>query len=247
MFSDSIKNLRNAAQATTKSNGELLAEMTRNGVLKDPFHKANKSIENGKVLSMIMGGGGITGLVGVGASFQAMSMTAAGVASASTSLASIGTLLTGLGTVAVGGAILPVATVVTIGAAVAGVAGLAITSLRTVDYAALEVDRDKAIWNNNRNPNGHDSKIGIKNWFQGAKNLISENINDIKSKYTGNSVDMLSASIKAKDYNRAEKLLDANPKLIHELNSKGTSVLGMAIAAKNPNLVQKNSKCWCRH
>lgn len=183
-ISDLVASLRDAAQATTPTNAQLLAEWHKTDAQYKYAQKVSgeKAREKGEILSAGLGLVGLLGMIGVAASNQSLGIATSHVSLAlgASVLSGVGATLAGLGTVAIGGVVLPVATIATLGASVIGVVGLAISACRPVDQAKGQAAaRDKAtdiVVNGVFDPAGRSGDIEVGNWITGAKNMIGSSV-----------------------------------------------------------------------
>ena len=215
MFSKMIAGLRLEAEKVSGANCAMLANSRGKAwELADKFSgqsAKNRATASGAALGM----GGVLSLIGVAMANQAagtvamytgytaVQTAAFGAVGLSTSagafttmLAGASATLAGLGTVAVGSAILPVATVIALGAGVAGVAVLGISRL-------MRIDRDKghaittALINDDRdslNKIGRQD-VGMSDWLVGAKNWVVKSLQDSLGKGGGLSVGSFSPDV----------------------------------------------------
>lgn len=121
---------------------------------------------------MTVGGLGLSmgsylGMMGIGIANQAATIGSAGV------LSSASTALAGLGTVTLGTAVLPVATVVALGGAVAGIAILGASRLMNVDRSkGFALQRTLEEGDLKKFQALSNDSLGLKDWFSGAKSLL---------------------------------------------------------------------------
>ena len=183
-------NLRKAAELTVPTNIEVYkAHANDRGV---PNNKVSDTL---KVAGLGTGMTGVLGVMGVAMANQAASTVAmyAGMTAAQTSslavaglatsagsftaaLGSVGTALAGMGSVAVAGASLPVASVVALGAAAAGVTMLAVGKAYSLmkeshNRGIPDAVVDRAFFD----PNGREAPK-LANWLKAAKSLVVESI-----------------------------------------------------------------------
>lgn len=194
MFSTMIKELRQEAELASAANAMmLLNSRTQGWSLVDKL--SGKSTKDRTLATgMGVGMGGVLSVVGVAMANQAAGMvgmyagmSAAQVAAASavglstsagtftTLLAGASTALASLGTIAVGASVLPVATVVALGAGVAGIAVMGVSAFMSVDHGK-SVELSNALKANDKhaiNEFGR-SNLGVSDWLVGAKNFVSK-------------------------------------------------------------------------
>lgn len=177
MFSKMIAGLRREAEMVSGVNCMMLA---------DEYAKSKSHIQdmNGpnktQVAGLALGSGGVLGIMGLAIANQAAAYGAAGV------LTSASTALAGLGAVAVGVTILPVATVIVLGAGLAGVATIGIGALMKMvpnKIRTADLRDDDLSWAIRNNQQGMLKEIGMENiglgaWLSGAKNLLVKSMRE---------------------------------------------------------------------
>lgn len=163
-----FKSLRTEAERASQANLMLMAELKGEKLDRVSDKVSGRSLQDGvALLGAGVSAGSLLGLVGMAAANQAAALGTGGlIASASTALAS-------LGTVAVGVGVLPVATVTALGAAVTGIAVVALSKMLPVNHekgaavvsAIRDGDRDQLSDFGRESPRAVD-------WLKGARALF---------------------------------------------------------------------------
>ena len=195
MFSKMMAGLRAEAEKVSGANCAMLANLKGKAVYGIEDKISGQSLKNKTFISgMGAGMGGIIGLIGVGMANQAAGMAAAGVSGmvGTSALAGASTALAGLGTIAVGSAVLPVATVVTLGAAAAGLVVMGISGLMNVNHQKGSDFLNAALANDRSTLSKFGAQdVGISDWLKGAKNLVvksfRESFNGVSAGLDGRS------------------------------------------------------------
>ncbi|HEX7645807.1 MAG TPA: hypothetical protein VF450_00190 [Noviherbaspirillum sp.] len=211
MLANIIGKLREEAEKTSMTNAALLAHWK--GEEKTAYIESGQASKDRiKALGLGSGMAGVMGIMLVAASNQAAAL------GTSAMLASVSTALAGLGTVAVGGTVLPAATVITLGVAAAGLAVTAVNELRSVDWGkGIETARalsDRYERNAALDPNGPSKEVGLKNWVMGVKNMLVDGIKTAVARIReGNDTQNIttpeqSSLAAAKDFMRSSKLVE---------------------------------------
>ena len=188
MFSKMIAGLRSEAEKVSGSNYErllvTLSQKDRGWGYVSQVTGEN-SAEKMQLGGAFLATGGVVGIMGLAAANQAAGIMVAGASglAGTSALASISAALAGLGTVTVGATILPVATVVVLGAAVIGIVAMAVGKAMPIDFNKGHVV-GRALQNNDvgaLNQIGRDN-VGISDWLKGAKNLVASSL---KNRFSG--------------------------------------------------------------
>lgn len=223
MFSKMMDGLRVEAEKVSGANCAMLANSRgKSWELADKF--SGQSAKNrAEASGALLGVGGVLSLIGVAmanqaagtvamyAGYTAVQTAALGAVGLSTSAGALTTMLAGasatlagLGTVAIGSAILPVATVIALGAGVAGLAVFGIGQLMGTDRGKGEAIAT-AVENKDRDSLDKIGRqnVGMSDWLMGAKNFVTNSLRDTFS--TSKNKTLERASVVENRMDAAEK------------------------------------------
>lgn len=196
MFSKMIAGLRTEAEKVSEANCLMLANSHEKKWVLENEMSGRTSITQVRDAGALLSGGGVLGLMGLTMANQAAGTVAmfAGATVAQTAgwgaiglstsagatttmLAGASTALASLGTVAVGAAVLPVATVVVLGAMVAGLGTILVSQLMQEDQGKAAT-AEIALGRNDHEKLSKLARenIGITDWLKGAKNFVLKSL-----------------------------------------------------------------------
>lgn len=207
MFSGAIARLRAEAEKTTKTNAELLAEWSCSDFNKVVAVESGRTIQDrGTVAGAALAGSGVLGVLGlVGTGATSITAIAASM--------SIGAVCT---------AALPVAAIVALGAVVTGSVVMWLSQARDIDVGKgfdAAHERDAALkYGASVNGDGHDGKIGLKNWVKGAKSLVGCLL---REQFAGAQVDRSQVARVQGELNGSDAYDDIVNKAADSLKAKG--------------------------
>lgn len=219
--------LRAEAERVSEANMLAMADAKGRGSSVADHYSGQTLKSRLEVGGLALSGGSMIGLIGVALANQAAVLGTSGL------LASASTALAGLGAVTLGTAVLPVATVATLGAAVTGLTIAAVGKVLSVDHER-GADIEEAI---QRGDNrllrslGRDS-LGLKDWLKGAQQVLFKGI---KQQFFGEKEP------------EADRILKNDARLEYELDDLFSNTPDESLRARNELVNEIAGEIWDSH